>query len=83
MNIDNDNDHSSSQLFVHKALTSLEGQSAAPSLFGEKFVWCRNNLSKYASSDLVPFQMKWACTCWQKEMWLHARAGPCVRAVCG
>ena len=44
---------------------SPEGQRAwalAPSLFGEELALCRNYLSRYACSDLMPVEMKCACT---------------------
>ena len=49
LNGDNDNDHSSRRLPVHKALTCYEGQSTlvlAHSLFGEVLASCRKNLSR-------------------------------------
>ena len=70
---DNDKDHSSSQFPVHKALTCPEGQSAwalAPSLFGEKFSACRNNLFRYTCSDLVPLEMSEPVPVLEIEMWL-------------
>ena len=72
-NQDNDNGHSVSQHSVHKALTCPEDQSTwalVPSLFGGKFAWCRNNLSRCTCSALEPLAMRWACTCCRKgEMW--------------
>ena len=38
-------------------------------------------MAQKASSDLVPIQMKWACTALAKEMWLQTRAGACLRTV--
>ena len=63
---DNDKDHSSSELSVHKALTCPGGQSAwafAHFLFAEKFASCRNNLSGYTCADLATLEMKRACSC--------------------
>ena len=50
-----------SQLIVHTVLTCAKGHSAVPSLFSGSFASC--NLSEYTSSDLVPLDMMWACTC--------------------
>ena len=69
----NDNDHSVSQLPVHKALTYPYGQcewALAPSLFGESFASCRNNL--YTYSDLVPLEINWSCTCARKRDVVHS-----------
>ena len=68
-----------------KALTCLEGQSAAPSLFGKKFASCSNNVSKYTSSDLVQLQMQRACTCAGKGFVVHfsnKRVHGCACGVC-
>ena len=57
---DNDIDHSFSHLSVHIALTCPEGPSP---------VWrsvrhgADTILSWFSCSDLVPFEIKWACTC--------------------
>ena len=54
----NDNDHSSSQLDVHKALACPEGQSVlAHSLFGEMFASYRETLSRFSCAGLM-----WTCT---------------------
>ena len=63
---DNDNDHSSSQLTGHKALTYPKGQSAWAlplSLFGELLASCGKNLSACSCATLVTRGMKWTCTC--------------------
>ena len=60
---DNDNDHSFSQLSVHKAPTCCEGLSAwalGPSLCNEKLV------PRYYCSDLVALGMRWV-PCSEKE----------------
>ena len=60
---------------LDKAVTCPEGQSAwalVPSLFGEKFASCRNNVSGYTSADLVQLEMKWPCTCAGKGCVVHS-----------
>ena len=41
-------------------------------LFGEKFASCRHNVSGCTCSDLVPVDLKWACTCAGKGDVVHS-----------
>ena len=64
--VDDDNDHSSSQLSPHKTLTCPKGRSAwflVRYMFGELLASCRKNLSRYACAGLVLLEMKWAGLC--------------------
>ena len=69
---DNDNDHSFSELSVHKALTCPEGLSAwavaPPWLAKEIRSMQKDELNKAFRSDLLPLGIKWFCICAKKEM---------------
>ena len=60
--VDNDNDHSSSELSVHKTLTCPECQRAwslAYSLFGESLASYRKDMPRLSCAGLVPLGMTW------------------------
>ena len=70
---DNDNDHSLSQLPVHKAQTCPEGQCAwvvAPLWLAKEICSMQeDDLNKAFRSDLLPLEVKWSCIGAGKDMW--------------
>lgn len=47
----------------------------AHSLFAEKFASCTNTVSRQNRADLVPLEMKWACTRAGRGYVVHSREG--------